>query len=50
MCTNDCALGGKIKGSDFKSRNIEEDIFMDAEQCGTIMKSIMGHRGQNSIG
>lgn len=50
MCTKDCARGGKIKGNDFKSRNVEEEIFMDAEQCGTIMKSITGDRGQNSIG
>lgn len=50
MCTKDCAHVGKIKGNDFKSRNVEEEIFMDAEQCDTIMKSITGDRGQNSIG
>lgn len=45
MGTKDSVPGERIEGNDYKCGNVEEKIFVDAEQCHTIMKSIMGDRG-----
>lgn len=45
MSKKDSVPGESIEGNDYKCRNVEENIFVDAEQCHTIMKSIMGDRG-----